>query len=538
MHSRGRGCDLRAAGRNGNLARGRPARQANCVDPILEAFLDEAPVGLGLVDSGFRYLRANRALGGLTGLAAGSHEGRTVREVSPWLADQLEPALVQAGADGVPVQLEVHSRDGAAASRVWLVGIQPLRPDGSRLDGFAIGAVDITPPLAGRERAAAEAAQEAREIRERLLKTQRMEVVGRLAGGIAHDFNNLLTVILSHGHLLREALADREDARADADEVIAAADRAARLTSQLLTFARQRAPEPREVDLNSLLLGLSRMLERLLGADVELAFDLASGLWPLRADPAQLEQVVVNLLINARDAMPRGGSVTVRTANCPPDEGDETAWVMLSVQDTGLGMSHEVRQRIFEPFFTTKPAGRGTGLGLATCFGIIRQHGGSIEVESEEGEGTTFTILLPTAGTAAMAGAQEAPPPPPRGRGELVLVVEDEPAIRRIVLRTLQDAGYETLDAADAVEAAGLLEDSGRMPDLLLTDVVLPRGSGPEFARNLRDRQPRLPVLFVSGYAPEQVAERALPGAEGQMLPKPFLPLQLLAAVRTALDVA
>jgi CheY-like chemotaxis protein len=199
-------------------------------------------------------------------------------------------------------------------------------------------------------------------------------------------------------------------------------------------------------------------------------------------------------------------------------------------------MSREVQQRIFEPFFTTKPPGRGTGLGLATCFGIIRQHGGSIEVDSEEGEGTTFTILLPAAGTMGTVGAAAAVPEAPRGRGERVLVVEDEPAIRRIVLRTLQDAGYETLDAADAVEAAALLQEAGMMPDLLLTDVVLPRGSGPELARMLRQRQPRLPVLFVSGYAPEQVAERALPGAEGQALAKPFLPMQLLVAVRAVLD--
>ena len=517
-----------------NLDRRLSARQAKGVDPILETFLDRAPVGLGLIDPEFRYLRANRALEGLTGLAPESHPGRTVREVSPWLADRIEPVLARAGADGMPAQLEVHSGNGAGDPRVWLVGIQPLGT--ARLEGFAISAMDITPPLADRERAAAEAAEEARESRERLLKTQRMEVVGRLAGGIAHDFNNLLTVILSHGHLLREALADRADVRAEADEVIAAADRAARLTSQLLTFARQRTPEPREVDLNTLLLGLSRMLERLLGADVALSFDLASGLWPLRADPAQLEQVVVNLLVNARDAMPRGGSVTVHTANCPPDEGDEEAWVVLSVHDSGSGMSPEVRQRIFEPFFTTKPPGRGTGLGLATCFGIIRQHGGSIEVESEEGEGSTFTILLPAAGTMGTAGIAAAVTQAPRGHGERVLVVEDEPAIRRIVLRTLQDAGYETLDAADAVEAAALLEDTGVVPDLLLTDVVLPRGSGPELARRLRERQPRLPVLFVSGYAPEQVAERALPGAEGQALAKPFLPMQLLAAVRAALE--
>ena len=206
-----------------NLDCRHPERQAKGVDPILEAFLDQVPVGLGLIDPQFRYLRANRVLGGLTGQAPESHPGRTVREVSPWLADRIEPVLARAGTDRRPAQLEVHSGNGTGDSRVWLVGIQPL--GAARLDGFALSAVDITPPLADRERAAAEAAAEARESRERLLKTQRMEVVGRLAGGIAHDFNNLLTVILSHGHLLREALADRADVRADAEEVIAAADR-------------------------------------------------------------------------------------------------------------------------------------------------------------------------------------------------------------------------------------------------------------------------------------------------------------------------
>ncbi len=383
---------------------------------------------------------------------------------------------------------------------------------------------------------------ERRRLEAQVRQRQKMEVVGQLAGGVAHDFNNLLTVILGGaGALLSTEEPDAAARREVAEEIKAAASRAADLTRQLLAFARKQVSAPAPVDLNAAVLGTQRMLARLLGEQValEVRLDPAAGI--VRCDPGQLEQVILNLAVNARDAMPRGGSLVIATRAVPappgpPRDGEPGArgWAELSLADTGTGMPAEVREHLFEPFFTTKPPGQGTGLGLATVHGIVAQGGGRVEVESEVGRGSTFTVRLPRAAPGERpADAAEAAAP--RG-SECVLVVEDDASVRRLLVRSLEEAGYRVIAAADA--AAALAQERQHLGpiDLLVSDVVLPGPGGRAVAEALGRRRPGLRVLFVSGYAGEAVAGPGLPEPGLPFLQKPFTPEALLRRVRRVLD--
>ncbi|MHB8416538.1 MAG: PAS domain S-box protein [Myxococcales bacterium] len=386
---------------------------------------------------------------------------------------------------------------------------------------------------------------ERKSLEEQLRQSQKMEAIGRLAGGVAHDFNNLLSVILTYSHTLAATFKPGDPARDEIEEIRRAGERAAELTKQLLAFSRQQVLEPRVMNLNETLAGADRMLRRLLGEDIELATISSTTLGSVVADPGQIEQVILNLAVNARDAMPRGGKLTIETADVELDEGyvrehvgvKPGLHVMLAVSDNGIGMDRSTLSRIFEPFFTTKEKGRGTGLGLATVFGIVKQSGGHIWVYSEPGHGTTFKIYFPRA--APERGAPLAVPPPepapPRAAGvETILLVEDEDGVRAAVRAVLRRAGYQVLDVPNAGEALLLCERNAEAIHLLLTDVVMPKMSGPELASRLQTLRPGLKILCMSGYTGEAVLHHGL-GVDVAFIQKPIIPASLLEKVREVL---
>ncbi|MGI9658086.1 MAG: ATP-binding protein, partial [Gaiellaceae bacterium] len=364
-----------------------------------------------------------------------------------------------------------------------------------------IGSVAAVLALTRREDETRRAHAELEKSEKQRQRSQRMEAVGQLAGGVAHDFNNLLTAITGSSEFLLSDL-DRDDPRREeAKEINTAAGRASSLTQQLLAFSRRQILKPEVLDLNSVVTDVDRMLRRLIGEHIELRTELAPDLGRISADPAQLEQVIVNLAVNARDAMPDGGVLTIETANVELDqpETDPGSHVMLAVSDTGCGMDEETQARIFEPFFTTKPPGEGSGLGLATIYGILKQSDGQVNVYSEQGVGTTVRVYLPA--TEALATQKDEPHTDRIERGEgTILVVEDEEAVRRTTRKALARRGYTVIDASDPLDALETLSDGLDSIDLLVTDVVMPQMSGPELVARLKEQRPELKVLFVSGY--------------------------------------
>jgi signal transduction histidine kinase/ActR/RegA family two-component response regulator len=382
---------------------------------------------------------------------------------------------------------------------------------------------------------------EKRRSEEQLRQAQKMEAVGQLAGGVAHDFNNLLTIILSAATGIREQLPAGHPGQDDAREVLHAAERAAALTRQLLAFSRRQALAPRAMDLGEAVRGLERMLQRLLGEGIRLCVRVA-GPAPVFADPGQIELALLNLCVNARDAMPRGGRLDVEVEVL--DEGDPRRpagsdvpagpLATLTVRDTGVGIDPDVIGRIFEPLFTTKGVGRGTGLGLSTVLGIVGQSGGAIRVRSERAGGAEFTVCLP-AHRGDAARAEGTPPAAPLGRDETILLVEDDPGLRAMLGRTLYEHGYQVREAATAPEALALAAAHGP-PSLVLTDVILPDGNGVDLARELSRRWDGVRIVFMSGYPGEHLSGADAVPAGARFLPKPFTPEVLLAAVREALQ--
>ncbi len=385
-----------------------------------------------------------------------------------------------------------------------------------------------------------------RRLQHQVLQSQKMEAVGRLAGGIAHDFNNLLTVITSYSDLLLEDLAPGDAKRDDLEQVRKAADGAAALTRQLLAFSRQQVVEPRVVSLNTVIEGLQKILRRVIGEDIELTTTLAPDLGAVRADVGQLEQVLMNLAVNARDAMPTGGKLTIETANVEhdPDYAREqeaaavSRFVMLAVSDTGIGMDEATKARIFEPFFTTKELGKGTGLGLATVYGIVRQSGGFIWVYSEPGMGTTFKIYLPQVDAVAAAAAATAAPGASRRGTETVLLVEDAAAVRAVTHQALARQGYTVLDAPNGAEALRIAASHPGPIHLLLTDVVMPGLSGRQLSDQLARLRPDTKVLYTSGYTDDAVVRHGVLESGIAYLQKPFTVDGLARKVREVLGPA
>jgi signal transduction histidine kinase/ActR/RegA family two-component response regulator len=406
--------------------------------------------------------------------------------------------------------------------------------------GEGVFSVKVFPLPGGCVGVAFENITERRRLESQLVQAQKMEAVGRLAGGVAHDFNNELGVIQGYTELLMRQAGDAQ--RGKLEQILKATRRATGLTRQLLAFSRKQIVDPKVLDLNALLADLEKMLGRLIGEDVDLAFVPGADLGQVRADPGQLEQVVMNLCVNARDAMPDGGLLRIETANAELDAGHAARhepiapgrYVMLAVSDTGGGIEKEVLPKIFEPFFTTKEPGKGTGLGLATVYGIVKQAGGHIWVYSEPGQGTTFKIYLPRIDEPALA--PEVPETPGLLKGwETILLVEDEATLRAIAREILEEEGYRVMEAAGPHEA---IEMAHRHPEpihLLLTDVVMPGMNGLALAESLAATRPELRVLYMSGYTDDVMAHRGVLASGALLLEKPFTVQALLVRVRAAL---
>jgi signal transduction histidine kinase/ActR/RegA family two-component response regulator len=380
-------------------------------------------------------------------------------------------------------------------------------------------------------------------------QAQKMEAVGQLAGGIAHDFNNLLTVISGHCEMMQNDVPADSPLNDDLAQVRRATDRAAALTRHLLAFGRRQLLQPKRLDVNRVVSDVEPMLRRVIGADIVFSVDLAANMGVIVADAGQLEQVIVNLTVNARDAMPRGGTLTIATGavtlDVPLTAGDSTVpggdYVTLAVEDTGVGMDDATRRRVFEPFFTTKALGKGTGLGLATVYGIVKQSKGYVTLATEPGMGSTFTLYLPR--VAGALAAEDVEPPKPRvsaprpaGREEVVLLVDDEPTLRMLAQRSLEQAGYRVVTAANGVEAMERIEACGGQVDILVTDLVMPMMGGRELVEQITGRGHAMRVLFMSGYTDDEVMRRGLLEPGCAFLPKPFGLDAFIGKVREVLD--
>ena len=467
---------------------------------------------------------------GLTSLAALANLGGVARLVH--LDDQAmfrasyEDALARR-LSFVTCELHVVRSDGAERSVVIRAEVT------YNADGHPVSAWGTTQDVTER-----------RQLEDQLRQAHRMEALGQLAGGVAHDFNNLLTVINVESEFLDEGLAPDDPGRDAIRQIQRAAAHAAGLTRQLLTFSRKQILRPRSVDLNDLVTETSQMLRRVLGEDVELVTTLAAALPPILADPGQLQQVLMNLAVNSRDAMPEGGVLLVATKS--EVIGDDSAvlaageYAVLTVSDTGSGMDENVRRRIFDPFFTTKPLGAGTGLGLSTVLGIVQQSGGHISVASKVGRGTRFTIHLPRAPEALIAQENRGARPPAAMATQraTVLLVEDEKELRSACRRVLEREGYTVLVAEDGYEALAISESFSGAIDLLVVDMVLPVLSGRDLATRLVQRRPALQVLYMTGYTDDEIFRRGLSDGSGNLLEKPFASRELMEAARAALQLS
>lgn len=442
----------------------------------------------------------------------------------------------------VVLELLVATTQGiTAGTRAWWEG-EYRRKDGRRVPVL----VAVAPLENGESIMIAFDLSERKRLEEQFRQAQKMEAVGRLAGGVAHDFNNVLSVILSYAEMTSADLPPDEPLRADIEEIRTAALRATELTRQLLAFSRQQVLEPKVLDLNQTLSGMEKMLRRLLGADITLTMLTATKLWTVRADPSQIEQVVMNLAVNARDAMPTGGKLTIETANVELDHDyahthhdvEPGAYVLLAVSDTGMGMDAETQVRIFEPFFTTKEKGKGTGLGLSTVFGIVKQSGGHVWVYSEPSKGSTFKVYLPRVSGAAELRPSQRPEPEAESRrgSETILLVEDDIQVRTLACNILRRNGYVVLEASNGGEALLICEQHGAKIDLLLTDVVLPLMSGRQIAERLKTMRPEMRVLFMSGYTDDAILQHGILDSGVAYLQKPITPALLTRKVREVIE--
>jgi PAS domain S-box-containing protein len=503
--------------------------QANLLQNVSDAIV--------ATDLNFEITSWNQAAEALYGWPAREAIGQPVHEILqteyPYEQyEQMQRRLLEQGIwKGEVIQ---KHKDGAAIN--ILASVSLIKDSTGKPVGAVAALRDIT------ERKQAEKAQA--KLEEQLRQAQKMESIGRMAGGVAHDFNNLLTVIQGYCGLMQAQIPSESPLLEDLKQIQRTGERATALTRHLLAFSRKQILAPTPLDLNSLVTNLRKMLERLIGEDITLSTLLQPGLWTIIADPGQIEQVIMNLAVNARDAMPTGGMLTIETSNVQLDENylrtqleaPSGSCVMLAVTDTGCGMDESVLAQIFEPFFTTKEQGKGTGLGLATAYGIIKQSGGDITVYSEPGQGATFRIYLPAGeGTMSDLAVPQASAVI-RGGNETILLVEDEETVRKLARTALQGRGYAILEASHGGEALSLFEQHQELIDLLVTDVVMPRMSGRELAEQLKALQPQLKVLFMSGYTDDAIVRHGLLAAEVEYLSKPFSLNSLASKVREVLD--
>ena len=498
-------------------------RQAN---GTLRAVIETSPLAIVTMDFEAIVKTWNRAAEEIFGWLA--HE--VIGQPFPIIPDEDQVFFrsnldrLKRGETIVGVERQRKRKDGTAIDvSLWNA---PLR-DGS---GNVTGGISVIADMTDRKR-----------LEDQVLQAQKMEAVGRLAGGVAHDFNNLLTVITGYTQMLLAGLEEEHPMRGYVEEIVRASDSAAALTNQLLAFSRRQIVSPRVLDLNTLVSGMDRLLHRVIGEDIDVTTSLAPGLPRVKVDEGQFEQVIMNLAVNARDAMPNGGRLIIKTdsaviAEVNPEGIAPGNYVSLSVSDTGRGMTEEARRRVFEPFFAADGKGRGTGLGLSTVFGIVKQAGGEVVVESEPGSGSTFRIYLPAIGRAAAAGAEGAALHERKTGTETVLVVEDQNELRKLVREVLRANGYTVLESADYREALRIAETYSGPIHLCLTDMVMPGMNGRELASRVRQLRPTAKVLYMSGHTNHAALELEPETAPTPFLQKPFAPEVLLAKIRDVLD--
>jgi PAS domain S-box-containing protein len=487
-------------------------------------------------DDCFRFLSVNHAFLAATGLREDQVLGKRIEEVLPESSHAL---VIGKYRQAMLERRRVGWEEVAifpTERKVGEVTVSPLYDDNGSCTHLVGWVRDVTEMKRSEERR--------EHLETQLRQSQKLEAIGSLAAGVAHDFNNILGVIIGYGELAQHQLEPGHPVRPRVDQILKAGQRAAHLTRQLLAFSRKQVLQPKLLDLNTIVADTHRMLGRLIGEDLKVVARPALALGTVNADPGQVEQIILNLAVNARDAMPKGGSLTLETANVDLDEAYASAhppatpgrYVMLAVSDTGIGMDPETQQRMFEPFFTTKPEGQGTGLGLATVYGIVKQSGGHIWVYSEPGRGTTFKVYLPRVDELAEVALQgTAPLDTPRGH-ETILVVEDSEPLREVVREALEDRGYEVRLASNGEEALALARGREGPIDLLLTDVVMPKLGGGDLARMLSTLRPGIRVLYMSGYTSGAILHQGALGEGVTLLEKPFTTDKLARAVREALD--
>src|SRR5690348_432105 len=480
-------------------------------------------------DTRGRYVYVNRAFEQYAGKSSAEILGKTPFDLWPeCFAEELIAADQVVLSTGRPLEKYETTALPGRESKEWLAARFPFH-DRKRKAFVGCVLIDVT---------------ERKSLEEQLRQSQKMEAVGRLAGGIAHDFNNLLTIISGYSELLLGSGAVAEEQRSKIEEIRKAGERAALLTRQLLAFSRKQVLAPRVLNLNTVIENLRKMIDRLIGEDIEFATIPFGALGQVKADPGQVEQIIMNLVVNARDAMPHGGKLMIETANVEFDEEYARLhvpsvpghYVMVAVGDTGTGMEPEVQKHIFEPFFTTKETGKGTGLGLATAYGIVKQSGGFIWVYSEVGVGTVFKIYFPR-----VLEQDELPTTIQQEPGQLkgtetILVAEDEVALRTLICETLERFGYKVLLAADGKEAANVSERYDETIHLLIADVVMPRMSGREVAEHIAAARPKIEALYISGYTDDAIIQRGAIGPNKAFLQKPFTPAALAPKVRQILE--
>jgi len=512
------------------------ARQRSALDlqqMLLRKVIDTAPSLIFVKDWDGHFILANQASADVYGTTVEDLVGKTDADFNPnsdevarFLADDREVMDTQKP----KLITEEPVTNPATGITRWFQTIKvPLTLPGN-LHHLVLGiGTDVT---------------QRRDLEDQLRQSQKIEAIGRLAGGIAHDFNNVLTAILGYSQILLADMGEGDARREDMLEIERAAERAAALTRQLLAFSRRQVLQPQILNLNTLIGNLDSFLRRLIGEDVDLRTHLSPELWLVSADAGQVEQVVMNLAVNSRDAMPSGGKLTIETANAELNHDYANRhvavvpgeYVMIAVSDTGVGMDETTRGRLFEPFFTTKELGKGTGLGLSTVYGIVKQSGGNIWVYSEPGLGSTFKIYLPrAAGDAAVEAPYKAPPATTYG-SETVLLVEDEEAVRQLASKVLRSQGYQVLEAKDGRQAIAAAKGYADPIHLLLTDIVMPEFSGAQLAQRIKDIRDEIKVLYMSGYTDEAIIHHGVLAANIAFLQKPFTPEQLARKVREVLD--